>query len=124
MSGVRQEGAAVFFNLFSFFLFFCPLRLLPCLHQTDDVIEGPPAPEPVTLNGTTYPPLADGVYDAIILGTGLKECVLSGLLAVKGLRVLHLDRNNFYGGECASLNVSVRSLSAASSCFFLLLFMP
>ncbi len=70
--------------------------------------DGPPAAAPVTLAGTTYPPLADGAYDAIILGTGLKECVLSGLLAVKGLRVLHLDRNNFYGGECASLNVSVR----------------
>ncbi len=73
-----------------------------------DLPDGPPAAAPVTLAGTTYPPLADGAYDAIILGTGLKECVLSGLLAVKGLRVLHLDRNNFYGGECASLNVSVR----------------
>ena len=73
-----------------------------------DLPDGPPAAAPVTLAGTTYPPLADGAYDAIILVTGLKECVLSGLLAVKGLRVLHLDRNNFYGGECASLNVSVR----------------
>jgi Rab GDP dissociation inhibitor len=25
-------------------------------------------------------PLADGEYDAIIMGTGLKECVISGLL--------------------------------------------
>ena len=29
-------------------------------------------------------PLADGEYDAIVLGTGLKECVVSGLLSVKG----------------------------------------
>lgn len=51
-------------------------------------------------------PLADGEYDAIILGTGLKECILSGLLAVNGKKVLHVDRNNYYGGDCASLNLS------------------
>lgn len=45
-------------------------------------------------------------YDVIVLGTGLKECVLSGLLAVKGKRVLHLDRNDYYGGETASLNLT------------------
>lgn len=27
-----------------------------------------------------YPPLADGQYDYIVCGTGLKECILSGLL--------------------------------------------
>jgi Rab GDP dissociation inhibitor len=45
-------------------------------------------------------------YDVIVLGTGLKECVLSGLLAVKGKKVLHLDRNEYYGGETASLNLT------------------
>lgn len=50
--------------------------------------------------------LADGVYDAIIMGTGLKECMLSGLLAVNGKKVLHVDRNSYYGGECASLNLT------------------
>lgn len=44
-------------------------------------------------------------YDAIVCGTGLTECVLSGLLATHGYKVLHLDRNGFYGGECASLNL-------------------
>jgi len=29
-------------------------------------------------------------YDVIVLGTGLKECILSGLLSVKGKKVLHL----------------------------------
>jgi hypothetical protein len=29
-------------------------------------------------DGTTLPALADGEYDAIILGTGLKECIISG----------------------------------------------
>ena len=41
----------------------------------------------------------------IVLGTGLTECVLSGLLSIEGKKVLHMDRNNFYGGECASLNL-------------------
>lgn len=41
------------------------------------------------------------------MGTGLKECILSGLLSVKGKKVLHVDRNPYYGGDCASLNLSV-----------------
>jgi Rab GDP dissociation inhibitor len=49
--------------------------------------------------------LADGEYDAIILGTGLIECIISGLLSVQGKRVLHLDRNNYYGAETASLSL-------------------
>lgn len=49
--------------------------------------------------------LADGEYDAIIMGTGLTECIISGLLSVKGMRVLHVDRNNYYGAETASLSL-------------------
>ncbi len=45
-------------------------------------------------------------YDVIVLGTGLKECILSGLLSVKGKKVLHLDRNGYYGGETASPNLT------------------
>ncbi|KAJ2742625.1 Rab GDP dissociation inhibitor alpha [Coemansia sp. BCRC 34301] len=48
----------------------------------------------------------DEPYDVIILGTGLTECMLSGILAVEGKKVLHMDRNDFYGGECASLNLT------------------
>jgi len=44
-------------------------------------------------------------YDAIVLGTGLKECILSGLLSVNGYKVLHMDKNDYYGGETASLNL-------------------
>ena len=29
----------------------------------------------------------DETYDAIVLGTGLKECILSGLLSVSGKKV-------------------------------------
>lgn len=41
----------------------------------------------------------------IVLGTGLTECMLSGLLSCKGKKVLHIDENKYYGGECASLNL-------------------
>jgi Rab GDP dissociation inhibitor len=54
----------------------------------------------------------DEEYDIIVLGTsqhhsfhglmkqgtGLTECLLSGLLSVEGKKVLHLDRNQYYGG--------------------------
>jgi Rab GDP dissociation inhibitor len=39
----------------------------------------------------------DQEYDCIVLGTGLKECILSGLLSLEGKKVLHIDRNGYYG---------------------------
>nr|CDS30282.1 rab gdp dissociation inhibitor [Hymenolepis microstoma] len=45
----------------------------------------------------------DEEYDVIILGTGLKECILSGLMSVAGKKVLHMDRNSYYGGESTSV---------------------
>ena len=36
--------------------------------------------------------LADGEYDAIVMGTGLKECVMSGMMSTMGMKVLHIDR--------------------------------
>lgn len=48
----------------------------------------------------------DEDYDIIALGTGLKECILSGLASSVGKqKVLHMDRNPYYGGESASLNL-------------------
>jgi Rab GDP dissociation inhibitor len=44
-------------------------------------------------------------YDVVVLGTGLTECILSGVLSVKGKKVLHMDRNDHYGGEAASVNL-------------------
>jgi len=41
-----------------------------------------------------------------VLGTGLTECILSGLLSVEGKKVLHMDRNDYYGGDSASLNLT------------------
>ncbi|XP_062257890.1 rab GDP dissociation inhibitor beta [Platichthys flesus] len=43
-------------------------------------------------------------YDIIVLGTGLKECVISGLMSQSGKKVLHIDRNPYYGGESASIS--------------------
>jgi len=51
----------------------------------------------------------DETYDVIVLGTGLKECILSGLLSVDGKKVLHLDRNIYYGGASASLQLKTLS---------------
>ncbi|KAF8528310.1 rab GTPase activator [Gautieria morchelliformis] len=48
----------------------------------------------------------DEEYDVIVLGTGLTECILSGLLSVEGRKVLHMDRNDYYGAESASLNLT------------------
>lgn len=45
-------------------------------------------------------------YDYVVFGTGLTECILSGLLSMHGHRVLHVDRNDHYGGDCASLNLT------------------
>ena len=60
----------------------------------------------------------DDTYDVIVCGTGLTECILSGLLSQEGIKkcnyklfrlgkkVLHIDRNPYYGDESASLNLT------------------
>uniref|UniRef100_A0A8C3HW61 Rab GDP dissociation inhibitor n=1 Tax=Chrysemys picta bellii TaxID=8478 RepID=A0A8C3HW61_CHRPI len=45
----------------------------------------------------------DEAYDVIVLGTGLSECILSGIMSVNGKKVLHMDRNPYYGGESSSI---------------------
>lgn len=45
----------------------------------------------------------DEEYDVIVLGTGLKECILSGMMSVSGKKVLHMDKNKYYGGESTSM---------------------
>ncbi|CAD5187300.1 unnamed protein product [Musa acuminata subsp. malaccensis] len=67
----------------------------------------------------------DKEYDVIVLGTGLKECILSGLPSVDGLkflllakmfRVLHMDRNDYYRGESTSLNlIQARNINREQS---------
>lgn len=45
----------------------------------------------------------DEEYDVIVLGTGLTECILSGLFSVEKMKVLHMDRNDYYGGASTSM---------------------
>ena len=45
-------------------------------------------------------------YDVVICGTGFTESILSGLLSLEGKKVLHIDRNGYYGDEAASLNLT------------------
>ncbi len=46
------------------------------------------------------------LYRSLFSGTGLTECILSGLLSVEGKKVLHMDRNDYYGAGSASLNLT------------------
>ena len=36
----------------------------------------------VSILDRKFAPLADGAYDVIVLGTGLKECMIAGMLSV------------------------------------------
>ncbi|KAF3911227.1 hypothetical protein ABW20_dc0107014 [Dactylellina cionopaga] len=45
------------------------------------------------------------VWDAVIAGTGLRESLLAAALARAGKRVLHLDKNPYYGDEYAALSL-------------------
>ena len=69
-----------------------------------------------TIEGNTPGNNMNKQYDVIILGTGLKECILAALLSTFskrekapweiGTKILQLDRNNYYGSESASLNLT------------------
>jgi len=50
------------------------------------------------MDGTTY--------DIIIMGTGVTESILSGLFSLDGKKILHIDKNPFYGDMGASLNIT------------------
>eukprot|EP01048_Picozoa_sp_COSAG05_P007953 COSAG05_NODE_581_length_8548_cov_3.360279_9_plen_361_part_00 len=41
-------------------------------------------------------------YDVAVVGTGLIECIVAGAAARVGKTVVHLDPNDFYGGDWAS----------------------
>jgi RAB protein geranylgeranyltransferase component A len=34
------------------------------------------------------------VFDCVICGTGINECIVSALLAKKGFKILQVDRND------------------------------
>jgi Rab GDP dissociation inhibitor len=51
----------------------------------------------------------DGEYDAIVLGTGLKECIISGLLSVSGLKVRNSSIALLYSALAAATPLSTAS---------------
>ncbi len=44
-------------------------------------------------------------YDVIICGTSLKEAMLTRLLQMKGMKVLHVDKNGYNCGETKSVGL-------------------
>jgi Rab GDP dissociation inhibitor len=48
----------------------------------------------------------DEDYDVVVCGTGLSQCIISGLMSQDQKKVLHIDRNGFYGEDGASLNLT------------------
>ncbi|XP_025085807.1 rab proteins geranylgeranyltransferase component A 2-like isoform X2 [Pomacea canaliculata] len=44
-------------------------------------------------------------FDIVVLGTGLQESILAAAFSRIGLKVLHIDRNDYYGGPWASFNL-------------------
>ena len=57
-------------------------------------------------------PMADGEYDAIVMGTGLKECIMSGLLSTMGKKARRRRPAFFFSGLRAARR---RSAAAAVS---------
>ncbi|EFJ21498.1 hypothetical protein SELMODRAFT_106997 [Selaginella moellendorffii] len=53
-------------------------------------------------------------FDAIVVGTGLPESILAAAAACGGRKVLHLDSNEFYGSEWASMTLDQLSSFIAS----------
>ncbi|GMK58354.1 hypothetical protein CspeluHIS016_0503860 [Cutaneotrichosporon spelunceum] len=49
--------------------------------------------------------LDSDVFDVVVLGTGLAQSIAAAALAKAGRTVLHLDPNEYYGGEQASLTL-------------------
>lgn len=45
-------------------------------------------------------------YNFIVIGTGVTESILSGLLSMEGNKILNIDKNAYYGDQSASLNLS------------------
>lgn len=45
-------------------------------------------------------------YDIVVMGTGITESILSGLLSVENNKILNIDKNPYYGDSGASLNIS------------------
>ena len=49
----------------------------------------------------------DNYFDVIILGTGLTESIVACAAAKCGKKVLHLDSNEYYGGDSCSVSILI-----------------
>ncbi|KAI9651452.1 MAG: Rab proteins geranylgeranyltransferase component A [Trizodia sp. TS-e1964] len=50
--------------------------------------------------------LENTLWDVVIAGTGLQQSLLALALSRSGKRVLHLDKNSFYGGSSAAFSLT------------------
>ncbi|OAG29703.1 Rab GDP dissociation inhibitor [Nematocida displodere] len=48
-------------------------------------------------------PTGEEAYDCLILGTGVKESILAGLLSTSGLKILQVDASSTYGSSSMTL---------------------
>jgi hypothetical protein len=48
----------------------------------------------------------DDKYDLVIEGTGLAESILAAAASWAGKKVLHVDKNDFYGSHWAALSLN------------------
>lgn len=48
----------------------------------------------------------DDKYDLVIEGTGLTEAILAAAASWTGKKVLHVDKNDFYGSHWATLSLN------------------
>lgn len=55
-------------------------------------------------SGAPPDPLSQ-VFDLVVMGTGLSECMLAAAATRAGLKVLHTDSFEYYGGESASFEL-------------------
>jgi len=51
------------------------------------------------------PPVEDNTYDILIEGTGLAQSILAAAASRLSKKVIHIDRNTFYGGSWAALSI-------------------
>jgi RAB protein geranylgeranyltransferase component A len=55
---------------------------------------------------STPSPAEDENYDLVIEGTGLTESILAAAASWVGKKVLHVDKNSFYGSHWAALSLN------------------
>jgi Rab proteins geranylgeranyltransferase component A len=56
-------------------------------------------------NFDSTPAENDDEYDLVIEGTGLTESILAAAASWSGKKVLHVDKNTFYGSHWAALSL-------------------